>query len=240
MVRKKLVVITFIFISAVAVFAQAEPVNLQCFRSSDQVVEATQCELKPGSLIIHRGDCLTVKLYTQSPYTHVAIVMPDESQGWVVYDSANGHGVRKSKLNDYLKEPGSGTIELYHLSMDLSQSQCDHLSQALSEELGRPYAVKHYVTGKKARGVHCSEYVTDALISIDLLRAKRPVRVTPASLLQGILEAEIYQAGAAMKVTKQSEVAKKGDGWCHQLWIDTKVCTKSCYKKMGKLFLCQE
>ncbi len=212
-----------------------------------QALETVKNSLKPGSLIFHRGKCLTVKLYTWSPFTHVAIAMPKPGTSeWTVYDSARRHGVRKSELGDYLLESSPDALFLLHPRYELNASQQGKLRKALEEQLGRPYSVKQHLTGTRARGVHCSEYVTDALIAIDLLRAHKPPRVSPASLLEGIVQESVYQPDLTLKVNLPDSSASKTETWCRQIWNDaqagsrriwdeTKTCTGHCYRKMKRL-----
>ena len=125
----------------------------------------------------------------------------------------------------------------------LTQSSTDAHSRVAStacgeSELGRPYAIKHHLTGKRSTGLHCSEYVTDALQSMQLIKAKRPPKVSPASLVEGILKSELYQAPHMSQVAETRPPVATGDDWCEQLWIDTKVCTSRCCIKLRRWFLC--
>ncbi len=206
-----------------------------------QAVETAGSELKAGSLIFHRGKCLSVKLYTRSPFTHVAIVVPErKGPGWIVYDSARKHGVRKSKLSDYLEESSPDAISFLHPCNNLNPNQSEQLRNALDEQLGRSYSIKQHLTGNRAKGIHCSEYVTDALIAIDLLRANKPPRVSPASLFEGILQANVYRSGTILKVALPIAPVPKTESWCSRVWNDTKTCTSHCYSKMRQLIPCRD
>src|SRR5438270_341741 len=57
--------------------------------------------VETGSLIVSRGDCLAVKIYSSSAYTHVAAVVVHEGAVFV-YDATAGAGVRKQTLARYL------------------------------------------------------------------------------------------------------------------------------------------
>ncbi|OYW14771.1 MAG: hypothetical protein B7Z55_15450, partial [Planctomycetales bacterium 12-60-4] len=59
-------------------------------------------EAQTGTLIFSQGDCLAVKVFSQSPYTHVGVVVCDDDASWV-YDAMNGPGVRKTALHEYLR-----------------------------------------------------------------------------------------------------------------------------------------
>lgn len=201
-------------------------------------------EAQTGSLIVSRGDCLAVKVFTQSPYTHVAAVVMRRGQPYV-YDSANGAGVRCQTLANYLCSQNPAEVHVFQPREPLSKRRAEQFEQHLDSQLGRPYAIKHHLTGNRAEGVHCAEYVTDALIACDLLTAREPSRVSPASLVQGIVKSELYAAALKVKLNEASGQSSAGDegsgagqGWCRTMWGDTKQCTRNCYLRLRGLFCC--
>lgn len=197
-------------------------------------------ELQPGTLILHRGECIAVKVYTQSPYTHVGLLMPDPSGKWQVYDSANGVGVRKTALATYLRSQTTNTISLYHPVCRLSPEQCNRLNTALEQELGRPYGIRHFLTGESAEGMHCSEYVTTALRAVPLISANKPARVSPNSLRQGVEQARIYCPGSTLKMVLPNTLEPSPQGWCSRLWNDTQHCTLAFFGRLRRSVLCRE
>src|SRR5437016_1545437 len=80
---------------------------------TDAAVAAMAAELQTGSLIVSRGDCLAVKVYTVSPYTHVAAVVIRRGDPYV-YDSTNGSGVRCQTLANYLASQCPAVVHLFH------------------------------------------------------------------------------------------------------------------------------
>ncbi len=236
MVHRLLLIIATIFFLVSGASQAVHGAETVIAQPRQQALETVMESLRPGSLIFHRGKCLTVRLYTWSPFTHVAIVMPKPGTSeWIVYDSARRHGVRKSELGDYLLESSPDALFLLHPRHQLDASQQEKLRKALEEQLGRPYSVKQHLTGTRARGVHCSEYVTDALIAIDFLHAHKPPRVSPASLLEGIVQERVYQPDLTLKVNLPVSPASKTETWCRQIWDKTKTCTGRCYRKMKRL-----
>lgn len=199
-----------------------------------QVIEQIDT-LPTGTLIFSTGDCLAVRVYTRSRFTHVAAVVEEEG-GPVVYDSTNGVGVRRQDLAAYLKTQSPGEVHMLKPRCRLSQQQCEQFQTALEEQLGRPYSVAHHLTGRRADGMHCAEYVTDALMAANIMSAKNPVRVSPASLHTGVHKKQTYVPECT--VTLCESPPEKGEGWCSQTWIDTKRCTKRCYLKMRGWFCC--
>jgi len=233
-----------LYIATTLVFAVAgSPVfagDVISEKTVPQVVELMQDQLTEGCLLMHEGDCLAVKMFTRSPYTHVGIVLKDENGNWQTYDSANGSGVRKSDLCAYLEECAPNGISLLQPTKPFSEDQLDILRLSLEEQIGRPYGIKHHLTGKQAEGVHCSEYVTTALIQASVVTAEKPSRVSPASLRQGLLEADLYRESVAVTVVPDVIPAPPAESWCKQLWIDTKTCTSNCCKAWNRMIFCCE
>ncbi|MCA8988863.1 MAG: hypothetical protein KDA78_14535 [Planctomycetaceae bacterium] len=191
-----------------------------------------------GAMIMHQGDCLAVKVFTQSPYTHVAMMFCNEEGRWVVYDSANGTGVRKSELIDYLTECAPNHLVLLNPNQPLSEDQKSRLLLALEEQIGRPYGIKHHISGKPAKGVHCSEYITSAMVSAGYLTAERPAKVSPASLRAGLLNHHLYSEIAETEMIVASIPPVPQSTWCSQMWSDTKACFSGTYQKCSRMFFC--
>lgn len=194
--------------------------------------------LRTGSLLFSEGDCLAIRVYTASPYTHVAVVVIDGGQP-IVYDSMNGSGVRKQTLASYLIAQCPDKLHIYHPSAELDSEQGRELSRYLEGQLGRSYSVHHHLTGQRAEGVHCAEYVTDALSAIGMLHAERPWRVSPASLQTGITTAGIYKSTCIVNLETPTSPAPEGNGRCQQLWLDTRHCVGYCCDQLAGWFLCR-
>lgn len=195
-------------------------------------------EIRTGSLIFSEGDCVAVRVFTQSPYTHVAAVAFTDGRPYV-YDSLKGHGVRRQPLRKYLNSLTPGVVHVSHPCEAMSNVRWREFVEALESQLGRPYAIKHHLTGKRARGLHCAEYVTDALITCNVIRARRPSRVSPASLAEGLLKTELYTPPEQIVLEPPEPAPVVGSNWCEQLWIDTCACARNCCAKMSGWFLCR-
>ena len=178
-----------------------------------------------------------MKVFTRSKYTHVATVVKHNGTTWV-YESANGKGVQRQKLADYLAAESPNTVYVLNPKQPFSRKRAKIYKAYLDSQLGRPYSIKHYFRGERCAGVHCSEYLTDALMRCRLIRAKRPPKVTPSSLAQGVLQAKLYAPQCSLVLTEQVE-RPVGRNRCEQWWIDTKICTLQFCVKVRRWFVCR-
>jgi hypothetical protein len=195
-------------------------------------------QLQTGTLLFSEGDCLAVRVYTASQYTHVALVCIEEGEPFV-YDSMNGVGVRRLSLAEYFASQAPHELHVLQPCRPLTAEQGSELQAYLSSQLGRPYSIHHHLTGKRADGVHCSEYATDALMAVGLITAQRPPKVSPASLATGVTQAGIYAAGGSVDLVPPAPTQEPAANRCHQWWLDTKQCTISCCQKLSGWFLCR-
>ena len=214
----------------------ATPVETSC-TSAESAAGEIQSYAQTGTLIFSQGDCLAVRMFTKSPYTHVAAVVVEEGKPYV-YDSMNGAGVRKLSLEEYCESECPNTLHIYKPTSRFNKRRCDLFVAHLESELGRPYGVKHHLTGNRSEGIHCAEYMMDALSACRLMKADQPAKVSPDSLRQGIELSGLYEKRLIVDVAEpvQKETA---DHWCEKLWIDTKVCTVQCFGQMSRWFACK-
>jgi hypothetical protein len=201
----------------------AAPKSVVC-SSSTAAAERIALSAQTGTLIFSRGDCLAVRAVTRSSYTHVAAVVVEDGKCYV-YDSMNGIGVRRLTLAAYCRSESASTLCVYHPRSRFTQTRAECFTEHLKSEMGREYDVVHHVTGKRSDGVHCAEYVTDALCACRLLRAERPPKVTPASLRNGVIESKLYTAALTVDVRKPRPKPPEDAGCCEKFWFDTKQCT---------------
>lgn len=194
---------------------------------------------RTGTLLVTQGDCLAIRIYTQSPYTHVAAIVIRNGHPFV-YDSANGVGTRCQTLKNYLTTQGPTEIHVFQPEQDFSEAKAKKMESWLDSELGRPYGIQHHLTGERAEGLHCSEYVTDALQHCGVLKAKRPSRVSPASLVTGVTRHGLYTKSMTVQIeSPELPAPPPSESWCGSLWEDTKSCTASCYRKTKAWIFCR-
>ena len=217
---------------------ESQPAPAAAVVESVESVPALSAEMQTGTLLVSAGECLAVKTYTRSPYTHVAVVVRRHEQPYV-YDSMNGRGVRCLTLASYLEDQTPAELHVFQPRVPFTPAQTARLEKYLDSQLGRPYGVRHHLTGGTSKGIHCSEYATCALIETGLLRASEPARVSPASLIDGALTTKTYVSAGTLRLQVAPEpVAQPGRSWCSRMWTDTKQCTKGCYQQMRRWFCC--
>jgi len=222
----------------IAAVLLADP-QMAAVQAAPNVCEVVAAEVQTGSLLLSRGDCLAVRVYTKSSYTHVGAVVLRDGKPYV-YDSMNGKGVRCLPLADYLEHQTPCELHLFHPCKAFSPQRVEKFEWYLESQRGRPYAFKHHVTGQRANGIHCSEYVTDALIACDVVRADQPARVSPASLVAGITRHDLYKTGSRFELAIAEPVSDRTQqSWCSRTWEDTKRCTSKCFSKLTALFCCK-
>lgn len=213
-------------------------VDVPNYSSYQQAAAAIAPGLQTGSLLFTNGDCLAIKVYSTGPYTHVAAVVV-EDDGPYVYDSMNGIGVRKLTLGQYLSSQTPDDVHVYHPRRTLSAAEAESFERYLDSQLGVSYSVKHHLTGNRSSdGVHCSEYMTDALMSIDWIHAEQPPRVSPSSLAEGVTRHEVYAVGRRFDIDPPVPSAPVPDGWCARTWSETKACMSRSCAQMNAWFLC--
>ena len=205
----------------------------------DAVVSQLSENLQTGSLVFSRGDCLAVKIFSRSQYTHVGgVVMVNDEP--IVYDSMNGSGVRKTPFVEYLRQQTNSGVQIVHPYQPLTTSESVAFHQHLESQIGRQYAVRHHLTGQRADGVHCAEYMTDALMAANIIAAKQPARVSPGSLLQGVTAAKLYTQGcrADFKPTDPNPLSLQ-TAWYQRAWHGTVVGYNNTTSRLRRWVLCR-
>lgn len=215
----------------------AEPSVASC-PSLDRMTDQLAEEVRTGTLLFSQGDCLAIKVFSKSDYTHVATVVVENGKPYV-YESTNKVGVRKLPLTEYVSISAPDRLHVMQPDFRFNEKLRKPFVAHLREEIGRPYSVKHHLTGKRCEGLHCAEYVTDALMASDIIRAQNPPKVSPASLHAGIEQANLYHCSLVLNLEPPPPVREEGDGWCDSLWLDTKYCTQDCYTAFMRKFLCR-
>lgn len=214
------------------------PGSAENFRSVQAAAGALAEEVQTGTLIFSNGDCLAIKVFAGGPYTHVAAVVV-EGQEPFVYESTRGAGVRRRPLARYVASQDVNGICIFQPTVGFTKPRREKFIEHLRSRLGREYAIRHYLGRDRSDGLHCSEYVTDALQACNLIRAERPWCVSPASLAEGLLKAELYTAAKVILWTEAPNEPPLEANWCTRTWSRTKRCTGTCCRQLQRWFLCK-
>lgn len=194
-------------------------------------------QVQTGTLLFSQGDCLAVKVFTASPFTHVGIVVVEDGYP-VVYDAMNGYGVRKSHLRDYLTFLVPSTVQVLQPAKDFPEAERAAMIAHLDSQLGRPYRIHHHATGNRCDGVHCSEYITDALIAAHVIKANEPSRVSPGSLHAGVIDGRVYHIAAEYDFREAKPLVPLAETRCQRYWRQTTQCCSGCCRQLSRWFLC--
>ena len=206
--------------------------------ASPEVLVELKQSLQTGSLLFSQGDCLAVKIFSASSYTHVGGVVVKDGEV-TVYDCMNGPGVRKTSLDEYLRLQTPAQIHVVHPAQPFTPERATAYETHLNGQLGRKYAIKHHLTGQRCDGLHCAEYLTDALMSAELIRANNPPRVSPGSLLEGLEKANLYTDGGRFALKAAEPLAPANLTWCQRAWHDTATCCSNTASQLRRWVLCR-
>ncbi len=196
-----------------------------------------RAQVQTGTLLFSQGDCLAVKVFTASSFTHVGMVVVEDGYP-VVYDAMNGYGVRKSHLHDYLTFLVPSTVQVLQPVREFPEAERAAMVQHLDSQLGRPYRIHHHATGNRCDGVHCAEYITDALMAAHLLNAKEPSRVSPGSLHTGVIDGNLYRLSAEHDFREAKPPVPTEETRCQRYWRQTGQCYSGCCRQLSRWFLC--
>ena len=221
-----------------SVLASGPEAGPEARSASPEVRAELKQSLQTGSLIFSQGDCLAVKIFSASSYTHVGGVVVKEGEVFV-YDSMNGPGVRKTPLDEYLRLQTPSQIHVVHPATPLTTERAAAYETHLDSQLGRKYAIKHHLTGRRCDGLHCAEYLTDALMSARLIRAENPACVSPGSLHEGLEKAYLYTDGGRFALKAAEPPAPANLTWCQRMWHDTATCCSNTSTQLRRWVLCR-
>lgn len=197
-------------------------------------------QAQTGTLLFHQGDCLAIKVFSRSSFTHVGAVVVEQGQV-VVYDAMNGSGVRKQSLEAYLHAMTPCRLHVLPPTRPMTPAESQRFVSYLEQHVGRPYAVRQYATGRSGRGLHCAEYVTGALIAAGWFTTAEPARVSPGSLHEAVVQSSYYTQGSQHELEEPSlPPPTTEETWCQSTWRETKECCRQCCQQLARWFLCSQ
>ena len=151
-------------------------------------------EPQDGSLLFIENGNRIVQRNTDSPITHVGIILK-EKDSFVLYEAVPPK-VRKINLQDYYKEidefnknrrsKRKVTIWIANAKEPLTDTQKKGAKEYLESQLDRSYSISSYINGFPGRGIHCGELVTETLDRIGIHYAETSCIVSPGDIWEKI------------------------------------------------------
>jgi hypothetical protein len=141
-----------------------------------------------GTLLFVEGGNELVMDYTDSPYSHVAVIFNEDGKPYV-YEAVRPI-CRKISLEDYIKEIESENDQKNKVMkiwikrpMKLSSENVTKMKDYCEEQLGRKYRIKSYLSGKPEKGIHCAEMTTRAMIAGGMDVKDNPCNRSPKDIM---------------------------------------------------------
>lgn len=174
--------------------------------------EAASIQIPDGALIFVDHGSRIVECYTDSPTTHVAVVMYEDGVPYVY--EAEPPKVRRYKLSDWFEQYGreneasrrKAIITIFAPKVRLTADQLSAQKQFLDDQVGRRYSLRGYIRGIPGDGIHCSE------MSAGMLGYERPYSISPAGLRTAISDSHV-QVGKQFYVEIKPEYQRS---WCQR------------------------
>lgn len=146
-------------------------------------------DIPDGTLLFVEGGSEIVMDFTDSPYSHVAIIFNDEKGIPYVYEAVKPV-CRKITLSDYIKELEADN-ERKNKEMKiwlrkpkkLKAADAAKAKQYCEEQMGRKYRIKSYLTKKPEKGIHCGEMTARAMIAGGMKVKENPCASSPKDIM---------------------------------------------------------
>lgn len=128
-----------------------------------------------------------IQHYTQSNKTHACIVLYEGEKAFV-YESSNPQ-VKRYTWEQYVSVYQAAQKEFINLRFlffepgNLTKNQLNKMKEYANKQLGRPFGVASFLSGRPRRTIHCGEYVGNILERTGQFRSFGP-RETPETLYQ--------------------------------------------------------
>lgn len=149
------------------------------------------CATEPipdGTLLFVEGGNQIVMDFTDSPYSHVAIIFNDDGIPYV-YEAIKPF-CRKVRLDKYMQQ-----IEAENNTKDKAMSVWIRKPKKLDPEdskkmkeycehhIGTKYRISSYLSGKSGKGIHCGELTARAMICGGMHLQENPCKCSPQDIM---------------------------------------------------------
>jgi len=192
-------------------------------------VEAGSIKIPDGALLFVDHGSRIVECYTDSPTTHVAVVMYEDGVPYVY--EAEPPKVRRYRLTEWFEQYGrqnegskrKAIITIFGSKSEDSSSELARKKEYLDDQVGRRYSLRGYIRRIPGDGIHCSE------MTAEMLGLSRPYAVSPYKLRSIVSETTHVQIGKQFYVEIKPEHQRSWGTRTADWWKDRgRWCDWSC------------
>jgi hypothetical protein len=193
-----------------------------------------------GTIILLENSSNIVECYTDSTYSHIAIIMSDENGEQWLYN-AEPPRVRRYRVVDYFAVIGrmnEGTNSKVVTSIvrprrSYTSSEKVKMRAYLEDQVGRTYSIRGYLRDVPGTGIHCSELVAAAIESTgrrNFVSANHSL--SPGELTSLISIDHVRQGKKLVVQTKKSERRTLCQRWSSWWKGRGTLCGWSCWETL--------
>ena len=193
-----------------------------------------------GTLIFLENSSNIVERYTDSSYSHVAIIMSDKGGKQWLYNAEQPR-VKRYKIVDYFAEIGrmnEGTKSKVLTSIvrprrAYTEAEKVKMRAYLEKQVGRTYSIRGYLRDIPGSGIHCSEIVAAAIEATGRRNfVTANYSISPGELASLVSIDHVRQGKKLVVRTKKAErrtVCRRWSDW----WVSRgSWCRWSCWETL--------
>lgn len=140
------------------------------------LVVASLTTIPDGSLIFLEHSNNIVENETESPITHVGIVIDNN-----IYEATKPR-IRKVSIDEFKRKNRKFKIYIKNPEIPFTVTEVSILKDYLESQIRRKYSVWGYITGHEVKGMHCGELIANALSKTGRYTFKEPWNIVPKDL----------------------------------------------------------
>ena len=153
------------------------------------ILTTMSSSIPDGTLLFVEGGSQIVMDFTDSPYSHVAIIFNEDGVPYVY--EATKPTCRKVKLEEYMKEikflneKQNKQMRVWiKKPLNLSNDSIHEMKDYCKDQLGRKYRVSSYLSGKSTKGIHCGEMTMRSMIMGGMNPRVNPCKCSPHDIME--------------------------------------------------------
>lgn len=195
-----------------------------------------QAGFEDGTLIFLENSSNIVERYTDSSYSHVAIIMSDKNGKQWLYNAEHPR-VKRYKVVDYFAEIGrmnEGTkskvvTSIVRPKRAYTKSEKSKMRAYLEKQMDRTYSIRGYLRDIPGKGIHCSEMVAAAIEKTGRRNfVTANYSISPGALASLVSIDHVRQGKKLIVITKKSKKRTTSRRW-RDWWVSRgSWCRWSC------------